>query len=96
MKLVRLIKMCLNDIYSKVRIGKYLSDSSSVQNGLKQGHALSPLLFNFALECTIMKVEENKAGMKLNSDIACYYSVQNLLSSHLISEHVKSRIIKLC
>jgi hypothetical protein len=27
MKLVRLIKMCLNETYSKVRIVKYLSDS---------------------------------------------------------------------
>jgi hypothetical protein len=48
-KLVRLIKMCLNETYSKVRIGKNLSDSFPVQNGLKQGNALSPLLFNFAL-----------------------------------------------
>jgi hypothetical protein len=29
MKLARLIKMCLNEIYSKVRIGKRLSDSLS-------------------------------------------------------------------
>jgi hypothetical protein len=28
MKLVRLIKMCLNETYSKVRISKHLSDSS--------------------------------------------------------------------
>jgi hypothetical protein len=27
MKLVRLIKMCLNETHSKVRVGKYLSDS---------------------------------------------------------------------
>jgi hypothetical protein len=27
MKLVRLIRMCLNEIYSKVNIGKHLSDS---------------------------------------------------------------------
>jgi hypothetical protein len=48
MKLVRLIKMCLNETYSKVRIGKHLSKSFPIQNGLKQGDALSPLLFNFA------------------------------------------------
>jgi hypothetical protein len=51
MKLVRLIKMCLNETYNKVRIGEhYLSVSFPIQNGLKQGDALSPLLFNFALE----------------------------------------------
>jgi sorting nexin-29 len=44
MKLVRLIKMCLNKMYSKVRIGKHMSDSFPIQNGLKQGDALSTLL----------------------------------------------------
>jgi hypothetical protein len=46
MELVQLIELCLNETYSKVRIGKLLSDSFPVQNGLKQGDALSPLLFS--------------------------------------------------
>jgi hypothetical protein len=33
-KLVRLIKMCLNEAYSKVYIGKHLFDSFSIQTGL--------------------------------------------------------------
>jgi hypothetical protein len=41
MKLDRLIKMCLNETYSKVLIGKQLFDSFTIQNGLKQGDALS-------------------------------------------------------
>jgi hypothetical protein len=45
--------MCLNEIYSNVRIGKHLSDSIAIQNCLKQGDALLPLLFNFALEYAI-------------------------------------------
>jgi hypothetical protein len=48
-KLVRLIKICLNETYSKDRIGKLLSDKFPIQNWLKQGDGLSPLLFNFAL-----------------------------------------------
>ena len=43
-KLVRLIKICLNETYSRVWVGKNLSDMFPIRNGLKQGDALSPLL----------------------------------------------------
>jgi hypothetical protein len=59
-KLVRLIKMCLNETYSKVRIGKLLSDTFPIQNRLKQGDALLPLLFNFALDYAIRKSKKMK------------------------------------
>jgi hypothetical protein len=48
-KLVWLIKMCLNETQCKVHIGKHLSVSLPIQNGIKQGDALSLLLFNFDL-----------------------------------------------
>jgi hypothetical protein len=56
---IRLIKTCLNETYSKIRIGKHLSDSFPIQNGSKQWDALSPLIFNFALEYVIKNVREN-------------------------------------
>jgi hypothetical protein len=49
MKLVRLIKMCLNETHSKVCIGKHWSDNFPIQNGLKQD-VLLPLILNFHLE----------------------------------------------
>jgi len=49
MKLIRLIKMYLTVAYSRVWVGKNLSDMFPIKNCLKQGDALSPLLFNFAL-----------------------------------------------
>jgi hypothetical protein len=60
------VTIYLNKTYSKVRLGKYFSDNFLTQNGLKQGDALSPLLFNFALEYAIGKAHKNQMGLKLN------------------------------
>jgi hypothetical protein len=48
-KLVGLIKMCLNETYSRIHIGKNLLDEFTIQNGLKQGDALSPAYVNVTL-----------------------------------------------
>jgi hypothetical protein len=85
MKLVMLIKMCLNETYSKVCIGKHLSNSFPVQNGLKQGDVLLPLHFNFASEYIIRKAQENQVGPKLNGTyqlLACADDV-NLLGNNV-------------
>ena len=37
-----------------------------INNHLKQGEAVSPLLFNFALKYTIRKVQAKQDGLKLN------------------------------
>jgi len=66
MQLVRLMKVCLNETYSRVRVGKHLSGMLPVRNVLKHGDALSPLLFNFALEYTIRRAQVNQDGLKSN------------------------------
>jgi hypothetical protein len=55
-KLVRLIKICLNETYGRVQVGKHLFDIFPIRNGLQQGDALSPLLFNFILVYAIRRV----------------------------------------
>jgi hypothetical protein len=56
--LVRLMKICLNETYNKICTGKCLSDGFHIQKGFKQGDALTPLLFNFALEYSIREVQK--------------------------------------
>ena len=58
--------MLLKLPYSRVRVGKNVSDRFPIRNGLKQGDALSPLLFNFALEYAIRRGQVKQDGLKIN------------------------------
>jgi hypothetical protein len=79
--------MYLNEIYSKVRLGKHLSHNFSIQYGLKQGDALSPLLFNFTLEYANRKVQENQQELKLNErlQLLAYADDVTLLGDNITS-----------
>jgi len=63
MKLVRLIKMCLTEMYNRVRVGKNLFDTFRIRKGLKRGDALSLLFFNFVLDYAIRRVQVNQDGL---------------------------------
>ena len=99
LKLVRLIprKMCLTVTYSRVRVGKNLFDSFPIRNGLKQGDALSPLLFNFALELAIRSVQVNHDGLKLNGthQLLAHADDVNILggSIHAVKENAEALVI---
>ena len=68
-----------------------------IRNGLKQGDALSPLLFNFALEYIIRRVQVNKDGLKLHGihQLFVYADDVNILggSIHTIKKNTESFVI---
>jgi len=97
MKLVRLIKMCLTETYSRVRVGKILSDMFPIRNGFKQGDALSPLLFNFTLDYTIRRVHVIQDGLKLSGtrQLLVYADDVNILggSVHTVKKNAEALIV---
>ena len=71
-----------------------MSDRFPIRNGLKQGDALSPMLFNFALDYAIRWVQENQDGLKLNGThkLLAYAVDVNILggSIHTVKENAEA------
>jgi len=68
-----------------------------IRNGLKQEDALSPLLFNFALEYVIRWVQVIQDGLKLNGthQLLVYADDVNILggSVHTIKENAEALVV---
>ena len=95
-KLVRLIKRSLTETCSRVWVGKNGSDKFPIRNGLKQGDALSSMLFNFAVEYAIRRVQVNQDGLKLNGilQLLAYANDVNILggSARTLKENTEALI----
>jgi hypothetical protein len=81
--------MNLTETYSRVRVGKNVSDRFPIRNGLKQGDALSPIpmLYNFASEYAIRRVQVSQDGLKLNGthELLAYADDVNLLEGSILT-----------
>ena len=97
MKLVRLIKICLNETCGRVEVDKHLSDIFPTGNDFKQGDALWPLLFNFALEYIIRRNQVNPDSLKLNGkpQLLVYADDVNILggSVHAVKENAEALVV---
>jgi hypothetical protein len=62
-----------------------LSDNFPVQYDIKQGDALLPVLFNFTLENSITKIQENYVRLKLHGahQLLAYADDVNLLGFNI-------------
>jgi hypothetical protein len=68
-----------------------------IKNGLKQGDAFSPPLFNFVLEFAVRKVQINQDGVKLNGtyQLFVYADDVDILggSVHTIKENTEAVLV---
>jgi hypothetical protein len=68
-----------------------------IRKSLKQGDALSPLLFNFALEYAIKRVQVNQEGLKLNGthQLLAYANDVNIMggSVHTVRENAETLVV---
>jgi hypothetical protein len=95
MKLVRLTKMCLNEIYTKVRRGKNLSDASRIQNGLKQGDGISSLLFNLLYNIPSERSKKIRKNWNSMEHISSW-SVLTMLICWVKTQITERNVQKLC
>ena len=68
-----------------------------IRNGLKQRDALLPLLFNFALEYAIRRVQVKQDGLKLNGthQLLAYTDDINMLGGnvHTVKENAEALVV---
>ena len=89
--------MFLNETCSRVWVGKHWSVLLPVKNDLKRGDVLSPLLFTYASEYAISRVQLNQDGLEWNGthQLQVYADDVNILggSIHAIKKNTEALLV---
>ncbi|KAL4082900.1 hypothetical protein QTP88_029554 [Uroleucon formosanum] len=67
-KLISLVGCSISHTDIKVKVGQTLSKTVQVTTGLRQGDAISPVLFNIVLEKVVREAALDKEGVKLGEN----------------------------
>jgi len=86
-KLVRLTRQTMENSESRVKIQENLIDPFKINQGLKQGDVLAPMLFILALEYAVRKttVDTNASLLHKSTQLAEYTDDINILGRNLTS-----------
>ncbi|VVC28325.1 Reverse transcriptase domain [Cinara cedri] len=89
-KYVNLIKTCYGKTLCRVRYLQGISDPLEVKSGLKQGDALSPALFNFALEKIIRDINDDRRMEISNEQVMLAYADDIMVMGETKEEVINS------
>lgn len=74
-KLIRLIRSCLQNSKWKIKVNDYISKEFEVKTGLRQGDALSSMFYNITLKSVIRGLDDTHIKIRLinkNINLSAY------------------------
>jgi hypothetical protein len=79
-------KVFLNATSDRDQVGKHLSDTFPIKDGLKQGDPLSPLLFKFELDMPLGGLRQTRRVSNRTVHISSWFSL--LMFTYWVEEYV--------